>query len=116
MIELTEANFNQQISHGGTVVVDFTAEWCPPCRLLAPMLERIAGTFAAAATFATADADQNPQILARYQIMALPTIVIFSGGDPVHVIRGLRDEKTLLAEISEAIARASGTIVPVERR
>src|SRR4051812_34065575 len=103
MLELTEADFDQQISRGGVVVIDFTAQWCPPCRLLAPMLERIATTFAARATFATVDADQHPRILARYHIAALPTVVVFSGGEPVHVIRGLRDEKTLLAELREAI-------------
>ena len=112
MLELTQANFDQHIFSGGVVVVDFTAEWCPPCRLLAPMLERIAPTFAARAIFATVDADQNPQILARYHIAALPTVVVFSGGEPVHVMRGVRDEKTLLAELGQAIDPASGTPAP----
>ena len=103
MLELTESNFDAQISRGSAVVVDFTAEWCPPCRLLTPMLERAAETLGSHATFATVDADQNQQILTRYRIMALPTIVVFSDGQPTHTIRGLRDEKTLLAELRQAL-------------
>jgi thioredoxin 1 len=103
MLELTESNFDQHISER-TVIVDFTAEWCPPCRLLKPMLERAKQILGDQVTFAQVDADQNQQLLTRYRISALPTIVVFNDGQPMRVLRGLRDEKTLVAELREAIA------------
>jgi thioredoxin 1 len=105
MLELNEASFDQQIARG-TVVVDFTAQWCPRCRLLEPQLNRAAEALREHATFAKVDADDNPQLLARYRIEALPTIVIFQDGQPLRALRGLRDEKTLLSEIRETISAA----------
>ena len=105
MLELNETNFDQQISRG-TVVVDFSAEWCPPCRLLEPQLQRAAETLRQQATFAKVDADENPQLLSRYRIEALPTVVVFHEGEPLRVLRGLRDEKSLVTEIRAAIGVA----------
>jgi thioredoxin 1 len=111
MIELNESNFDQQIAKG-IVVVDFTAEWCPPCRMLKPVLERVRQILGEQFTFAQADADHNQQLLTRYRISALPTIVAFSDGQPVRTLRGLRDEKTLLVELREIIAATGRTPVP----
>jgi thioredoxin 1 len=102
MLELNETSFDQHIAQG-TVVVDFTAEWCPPCRLLEPQLKRAAETLREEATFAKVDADENPQLLARYRIEALPTVVIFHDGQPLRALRGLRDEKSLVTEIHAAL-------------
>jgi thioredoxin len=104
MLDLHETDFDQQIARG-TFVVDFSAEWCPPCRVLTPMLERAAAAMAAEATFAAVDAERNGQLLHRFGIQALPTIVVFRDGQPVHSIRGLRNEKSLVAEIRKAIER-----------
>lgn len=104
MLNLTHTNFDQQISHG-TVVVEFGAGWCPPCRVLMPWLTRAAEALKDKATFATVDADDNEPLLVRYRIMALPTIVVFTDGQPHQVLRGLRDEKTLVAELLAAIDR-----------
>jgi thioredoxin len=105
MLELNETSFDQQIAQG-TVVVDFTAEWCPPCRLLEPHLKRAAEALHNEATFAKVNADDNPQLLARYRIEALPTVVIFQDGHPLRALRGLRDEKNLITEIRTAIGAA----------
>ena len=102
MLDLHETDFDLQIARG-VFIVDFSAEWCPPCRALKPMLERAAADFAGEATFAEVDAERNGQLLVRFGIMALPTIIVFRDGQPVHAIRGLRDEKSLLAEIQTAI-------------
>jgi thioredoxin len=104
MLDLHGTDFDQQSAHG-IFVVDFSAEWCPPCRALKPVFERAAAGMAAEATFAAVDADRNGQLLARFGIQALPTIVVLRDGQPVHSIRGLRDEKSLVAEIRKAIER-----------
>ena len=111
MLELTESNFDQQIANG-IVVVDFTAEWCPPCRMLKPVLKRAQQILGEQFRFAQVDADHNQQLLTRYRISALPTIVVFSDGQPVRTLRGLRDEKALLAELREVIGAIGRTPVP----
>jgi thioredoxin 1 len=104
MLELNETDFDERTARG-TFVVDFSAEWCPPCRLLTPIFERAAGVLGPAATFAAVDADrnENQRLLVRFGIQALPTVVVLRDGRSVHAIRGLRDEKTFLAEVRAAV-------------
>lgn len=102
MLNLNETDFDERIARG-TFVVDFSAEWCPPCRMLTSILERVAVGLAGTATFAAVDADGNAGLLTRFGIQALPTVVVFSDGQPVHVIRGLRSEQALASELRRAI-------------
>src|SRR4051812_32525441 len=108
MLELTETDFDLHIARG-TFVVDFSAEWCPPCRVLAPIFERTA-TAITDATFATVDAERNGRLLLRFKINTLPTIVVFRAGQPVRMIRGLRDEKSLVAELRKAVDQNRDTL------
>lgn len=62
------------------VIVDFTAQWCPPCRALAPVYHRLSGEYAGRLKFATIDIDEHPQTPARLGIQGFPTLVIFQGG------------------------------------
>ena len=107
MLELNERDFDERIARG-THVVDFSAEWCPPCRMLVPILERVAADLAGAAMFAKVDADGNTALLARFGIKALPTVVVFRDGAPVHVIRGLLGERALAAELGRVVAGVIG--------
>jgi thioredoxin 1 len=106
MLELNQNDFDARIAHG-TFVVDFSAEWCPPCRVLTPILERVAAEMTGAATFATVDADRNGGLLVRFAVQVLPTIVVFRDGQAIHAMRGLRSERALAAELREAIDRSS---------
>lgn len=108
MLELNESDFEARIARG-TFVVDFSAEWCPPCRMLTPILERIAADMAATVTFATVDADRNAALLSRFGVQALPTVVVFRDGQPVRAIRGLRGRRELAAELREAVDRSPVT-------
>jgi thioredoxin 1 len=101
-MELNESDFDRRVARG-VHIVDFSAEWCPPCRALLPLLEKAEANLGGRATFAKVDTDRNQRLAVRFGIQALPTIVVLKDGSPVRRIRGLPDQKTLLAELGEAI-------------
>ncbi len=68
------------LNAGQPVVVEFSADWCPPCRMLAPVLDRLAGEYAGRVTFGEVDVDVNQEIAIRYGVMAMPTLGLFRNG------------------------------------
>jgi thioredoxin 1 len=99
--EVTEANFDAQVVKAtGNVLVEFTAQWCPPCRVLAPVLEEFAREQADRLTVLACDADNNTTIAARYGVMGLPTLILFQDGQPVKQIIGARPKAALLREFA----------------
>ena len=87
----------------GPVLVDFWAQWCPPCHLIAPVLDRIAAERADGLTVLSMDYDANPVTGARYRVMSLPTLLLFVGGEPVRAIVGAQPKARLLAQIDDAL-------------
>jgi thioredoxin 1 len=85
------------------VLVDFWADWCGPCKMVAPVLEEIAGTHADKLTVAKLDVDANPGTARDYQILSLPTMMLFSGGKPVKQIVGAKGKAALLRELEGII-------------
>ena len=81
------------------VLVDFWAEWCGPCKMVAPVLEEIAGENADKLTIAKLDIDHNPEIARRYQVMSIPTMAVFSKGELVKTIVGARPKAAILKEL-----------------
>jgi thioredoxin 1 len=78
---VTDSNFDQEVlSASGTILVDFWAEWCGPCRIISPALEEIAEELGAGLTVAKLDVDDNDVIPARYGIRSIPTLMIFRDG------------------------------------
>ena len=65
------------------VLVDYWAEWCPPCKMIAPLLEKTAADFAGRLTVAKVDIDENPQLASRYHVRSIPTLMLFRNGQPV---------------------------------
>ena len=94
LLEFTDQNFEKEVLQATEpVLVDFTAVWCPPCRAIAPLIEKLAIAYAGKAKIGKMDADANRDILIRYRIEALPTVLVFRSGEVSHQLRGLRKEK-----------------------
>ena len=94
---LTDRNFNQAVKKYPMLVVDCWAEWCAPCRMVAPVIEELARDYQGQIVFGKLDVDQNRAVAGRYQIMSIPTLLIFKGGQlagtkvgalPKHVLEG----------------------------
>ncbi len=89
------------------VLVEFGASWCPPCRMLAPILEEIADERADSLLVVSIDVDANPLTQARFGIMSLPTMLLFKAGQPLRQTVGLMPKGRLLQFVDEALATAA---------
>jgi thioredoxin 1 len=83
------------------VIVEFWAQWCPPCRLVAPVLDEIAADYRDQVEVVTVNVDENPQTVSRYRVMAVPTVSIFAGGEVVKQLTGARSKAAFLRELGE---------------
>lgn len=83
------------------VLVDFWAEWCGPCKMVAPVLEEIAGEHADKLTIVKLNVDENPRTAQEYQVLSIPTMSVFQGGQVVKSIVGAKPKAALLRELSE---------------
>jgi thioredoxin 1 len=90
MKKLTEENFKTEVAKGITLV-DFYADWCGPCRLLAPVLDQVAQDVQGKATVAKLDIDQAQQVTGELQITSVPTMILFKDGKECKRVVGLRD-------------------------
>ena len=88
-VHLTEQNFDEALAHAdGVMMVDFWAEWCGPCRAIAPVLDDLARESAGRVTLAKVNVDENPGLAARYGIRSIPTILLVKGGSVVDQVVG----------------------------
>lgn len=92
--ELTEENFKEEIKKG-VFLVDFYADWCGPCRMLTPVLEKVAQKMQGTAAVVKLDIDQAQRTAAGYQVTSIPTLILFKDGKEVGRLVGLRDEDAI---------------------
>lgn len=103
VIKVTDDTFQDLVlaaSQGKAVLVDFWAQWCPPCHMLSPVLEEIAAELSDKLIVAKVNADENQVIAQRYRVLALPTLIVFRNGEVVSQVVGARPKRRLVADLS----------------
>ncbi|HEX9695838.1 MAG TPA: thioredoxin [Actinomycetota bacterium] len=104
-ITVTDADFEDKVLKSSTpVLVDFWAEWCGPCHMVAPVLEEIAGEMQGKLTIAKLDVDNNPDVSRRYGILSIPSMVLFVDGVEKRRVVGARGKQQILGELSEFVS------------
>ena len=103
----TDATFDADVLASDLpVLVEFTADWCPPCKMIAPVLASIAGELQGRLRVLAIDADTNPETMRRYHVLGMPTLSLFVRGESVLQLTGARPKAALLREIEPHLAAA----------
>ena len=100
-IEANEKNFDELIRKYDLVVVDFWAEWCGPCWMIAPIIEELAKEYSGKVVFLKLNVDRNRKLAAKFGIMSIPTLIIFKSGKPVDMVVGAYPKPLLEARIKK---------------
>lgn len=105
LTELTDANFQKEVLESDVpVLVDFWASWCGPCKILGPIVEEVAGEYEGKPVkIAKLEVDANEATPAQYQIMSVPTMIIFKGGRPVNQMVGVQSKQDIKAALDEVM-------------
>ncbi|QKW31276.1 thioredoxin family protein [Streptomyces seoulensis] len=104
MSEVTDADFARQVLAAELpVLVEFTADWCPPCRQMGPVLGALAAEEAGRLKVVQLNVDRNPDTTNAYRILSMPTFLVFRDGEPVRSMVGARAKRRLLAELADVL-------------
>ena len=99
---ISDATFDEEIGASAEpVIVDFWAEWCGPCKMIAPVLDEIATEQAGKVRIAKLNVDDNPDVARRFDVMSIPTLIIFKDGEPQKRLVGAKGKGQLLEELAE---------------
>jgi thioredoxin 1 len=101
-IVIGDSDFEETLQQHDTVVVDFWASWCMPCKMIAPSVEALAKKMAGNVVFAKLNVDENPRTATRYQVMSIPTLIVFRKGSPAKRIVGAVPQQYIEQQIKEA--------------
>jgi thioredoxin 1 len=104
-VDVTDATFESDVLQADIpVLVDFWADWCAPCKMIAPIVEDLAEEYDGRVKFAKLDVDSNPQTAMNYGIRGIPTLLIFKGGSPVNQAVGAVPKSVLKGKLEESLA------------
>src|SRR6266516_2064923 len=104
---VTDATFADEVLASDVpVLVDFWAEWCPPCHRIAPLIEELAAEYDGRARVVKLDADANPETIRRYSVLSMPTLTVFYRGEVVSQVVGARPKSAIRTQIDAALAAA----------
>jgi thioredoxin 1 len=106
ILTLTDADFEAQAKANPLLLVDFWAEWCGPCRMIAPLLEELAGEYVGRVAIGKVNVDENRQTAARFGVRSIPTLLFLRGGNRVDQLVGAHPKAALKAKIDQVLASA----------
>src|SRR5271156_3889324 len=105
LADVTQTNLEKEVlKHDQPVLVDFWAPWCGPCRMLSPVVEKIAAANTGKAKFVKMNTDDNPNIAGQYQVSGIPCLILFKGGQAVDRIVGYVPENVIASMLSKHVA------------
>jgi thioredoxin 1 len=105
LIVATESNFNDEVLRSDTpVLVDFWAEWCGPCKMIAPVLDELATEYGGKVKIAKVNIDEHQNLAGQYRITAIPTLLLFKNGQVLEQIVGMKSKRDLKASLDKAAA------------
>lgn len=97
MQAVNDTTFQGMVRNQGTTLVEFGATWCPPCKVLLPILDELASQYGDRLSVLKVDCDDSPAIASKYGIMSMPTVIVFHNGEPVEKLIGLRPKSVYAA-------------------
>ena len=104
VLQLDDNNFDSEINKGATpVLVDFWAPWCGPCRMIAPVLDKIADALAGQAVVAKVNVDEAPGVASRFRVSSIPTLLFFKNGEVREQVVGLQSEADLTSRLKSLL-------------
>ncbi|GGG01479.1 MULTISPECIES: thioredoxin [Paenibacillus] len=95
IVNVSDQSFNSEVESTGTVLVDFWAPWCGPCKMIAPILEELSSDLGDSVKIAKVNVDENPESASRFGVMSIPTLILFKDGQPVDKVVGLNSKDAL---------------------
>ncbi len=105
IVNLTSATFDETVNGSDApIIVDFWAEWCGPCKMITPVLEDLAGELGDQVKIAKLNVDDNPDVAMRFNVMSIPTLLVFHGGEVRKRLVGAKGKSQLLQELDEFLA------------
>ena len=102
VLEITDANFDAEVaSSDQPVLVDFWAEWCQPCKMLGPTIDALADEYQGKVKVGKVDTDSNRDVAIKFQIQAIPTVILFQGGQPIKTWQGVQPKQAFADELDK---------------
>ncbi|GAC1443272.1 MAG: thioredoxin [Chloroflexota bacterium] len=105
-VAISDTSFDAEVVNSDKpVLVDFWAEWCGPCRMIAPVLEKLADEYSSSLKIAKLDVDRNPQTMTKFGVQSIPILILFKDGQPVERLVGFMPKERLLSRIKPHIGQ-----------